>query len=90
MGAAGDPSNEFGGFFCLTSLHCLLMETTMEKRHTIRMTEATAKGLKVEAAKAGVKQGELLEALLILAARGDLTDDQIAKALTANHMRGIR
>lgn len=60
----------------------------MEKRHTIRMTEATAKALKVQAAVAGVKQGELLEALLTLAARGDLTDDQIAKALTEHNLRG--
>ncbi len=59
-----------------------------KKIHGIRVTPATAKALKVQAAMVGVSQGELLEALLILAARGDLTDQQIAEALTANFVRG--
>ncbi|NLW80698.1 MAG: ribbon-helix-helix protein, CopG family [Desulfovibrionales bacterium] len=60
----------------------------MEKRHTIRMTEDTAKRLKVMAAVTGKPQGELLEALLLMAADGRLSDEQMAKALTENWLRG--
>lgn len=80
--------NEFEGEICLTSLHCLRKETTMGKRHTIRMTEATARRLKVMAAQVGKPQGKLLEALLLMVADGRLSDEDMAKALTENFMRG--
>ncbi|WP_028578460.1 hypothetical protein [Desulfomicrobium escambiense] len=61
---------------------------TEKKIHGIRLTPATAKRLKVEAAKAGLPQGELLEALLILVERGQLTEVDLARAMTEHHMRG--
>ena len=60
----------------------------MEKRHTIRMSEDTARRLKIMAAQVGKPQGELLEALLIMVADGRLTDEELAKAMTENFMRG--
>lgn len=56
-------------------------------RHTIRLSQDTAKRLKVMAAVVGKPQGELLEALLIMAADGRLSDEEMAKALTANYLR---
>jgi len=65
------------------------METEMEKtRHTIRLSQDTAKRLKVEAAKAGLPQGELLEALLLMVERGQLTEADLARALTEHNLRG--
>lgn len=61
----------------------------MEKRHTIRMSEDTAKRLKVMSAMTGKPQGELLEALLIMVADGRMTDEQMAKALTENWLRSL-
>lgn len=60
----------------------------MKKRHTVRVTPKTARELKVMAAQAGLTQGALLEALLIMAADGRLSDEQMAKALTENWLRG--
>ena len=40
------------------------------------------------AAVTGKPQGELLEALLLMAADGRLSDEQMAKALTENWLRG--
>ena len=57
-------------------------------RHTIRLTPDTAKRLKVMAAQVGKPQGVLLEALLIMVGDGRLTDDELAKALSSNFMRG--
>jgi predicted DNA-binding protein len=64
------------------------MEAKMEKRHTIRMTETTARRLKVMAAQVGKPQGKVLEALLLMVADGRLGDEDMAKALTENFMRG--
>lgn len=58
-----------------------------QKRHTIRMTEATARELKVMAAQAGLTQGTLLEALLIMNRDGRLTDEEFTRALRDHHMR---
>lgn len=59
----------------------------MEKRHTIRMSSDTARRLKIMSATVGVPQGDLLSVLLTLAAKGELTDDQIAAAMTENFLR---
>lgn len=54
----------------------------MEKRHTIRMSEDTAKRLKVLAARCGLSQGGLLQHfLLALQDDGyDLTPEEITQA----------
>ncbi|NLW81407.1 MAG: hypothetical protein GXY42_07005 [Desulfovibrionales bacterium] len=58
----------------------------MEKtRHTIRLSQDTARRLKVRAAEAGLTQGELLATLLKLKDRGEISDEKFSEAMARNY-----